>query len=347
MKIKNLSIGREFAPKIIAEMSGNHKQSLKRALKLVDIAANCGAHFLKLQTFKAETMTLKMKTGKFVIKNKKSLWRNNSLFDLYKKSAMPWSWHKPIINRCKKKGIICFSTPFDEDSVDFLEELKIPLYKVASFEITHLPLIEKIAKTKKPIIISTGMATKKEISEAIQTVRKYNNKKIILMKCTSAYPADPKYSNLKTITDMRKSFNCEIGLSDHTIGIGSAISSINHGASIIEKHFTISKKDGGIDSPFSLEPFELKMLVNESKRAWLSNGKVNYGPSKSEKKSLVFRRSIFLNKDFKKGEILKLKDISILRPKIGLEPKMLKKILGKKAQKSLKKNTPIKIGMFK
>jgi N-acetylneuraminate synthase len=191
------------------------------------------------------------------------------------------------------------------------------------------------------------MATKKEISEAIQTVRKYNNKKIILMKCTSAYPADPKYSNLKTITDMRKSFNCEIGLSDPTIGIGSAISSINHGASIIEKHFTISKKDGGIDSPFSLEPFELKMLVNESKRAWLSNGKVNYGPSKSEKKSLVFRRSIFLNKDFKKGEILKLKDISILRPKIGLEPKMSKKILGKKAQKNLKKNTPIKIGMFK
>tara|TARA_B110000483_G_scaffold243518_1_gene333791 strand:+ start:505 stop:1548 length:1044 start_codon:yes stop_codon:yes gene_type:complete len=347
MKIKNLSIGREFAPKIIAEMSGNHKQSLKRALKLVDIAADCGAHFLKLQTFKAETMTLKMKTGKFVIKNKKSLWQNNTLFNLYKKSAMPWAWHKPIIDRCKKKGIICFSTPFDEDSVDFLEKFKIPLYKVASFEITHLPLIEKIAKTKKPIIISTGMATKKEISEAIQTVRKYNNKKIILMKCTSEYPADPKYSNLKTIVDMRKSFKCEIGLSDHTIGIGCAISSINHGASVIEKHFTINKKDGGIDSPFSLEPFELKMLVSESKRAWLSNGKVSYGPSKNEKKSLVFRRSIFLNKDFTKGDILKLKDISILRPKIGLEPKMSKKILGKKAQKNLKKNTPIQIGMFK
>ncbi len=347
MKIKNLNIGPKFTPKIIAEMSGNHMQSLQRALRLVDIAADSGVHFLKLQTFKADTMTLNSNKGKFVIKNKKNLWNNNSLFNLYKKSAMPWEWHKPIINHCNKKGLICFSTPFDEKSVIFLEKLKIPLYKVASFEITHLPLIKKIAQTKKPIIISTGMASKTEILDAIKVVKKENNKNIILMKCTSEYPADPKDSNLKTIKDMKKRFKCEIGLSDHTIGIGAAISSINHGATIIEKHFTINKKDGAIDSPFSLEPKELKMLVEETKRAWLSNGEVNYGPTKNEKNNLVFRRSIFLNKNIKKGEVLTSKDILILRPKIGLDPKLANKIIGKKAAKNFKKDSPIMFGMFK
>ena len=347
MRIKNLNIGSKYAPKIIAEMSGNHKQSLKRALKLVDIAANCGVHFLKLQTFKAETMTLRLRKGKFKIKDKKSLWNNKTLYDLYKKSAMPWEWHQKIIDRCNKKGLICFSTPFDEKSVDFLEKLNIPLYKVASFEITHLPLIKKIAQTKKPIIISTGMASKKEISDAIKVVKKEKNNKIILMKCTSEYPANPIYSNLKTIKDMKKRFNCEIGLSDHTIGIGAAISSIINGATIIEKHFTISKKDGGIDSSFSLEPNELKALVEETKRAWLSDGKIHYGATKHEKKSLVFRRSLFLNKNLKKDELLTNKVISILRPKIGLDPKMIYKVIGKKATKDLKKNTAIKSGMFK
>ena len=347
MIIKNLKIGKKHTPKIIAEMSGNHMQSLKRALRLVDIAAECGVHFLKLQTFKAESMTLNLNKGKFTIRNKKSLWKNNSLFDLYRKSAMPLEWHEPIFNHCKKKGLICFSTPFDEESVNFLEKLKVPLYKVASFEITHLPLIKKIAKTKKPIIISTGMATKKEITDAIKTVRKEKNNKIILMKCTSEYPANPKDTNLKTIEDMRKSFNCEVGLSDHSTGIGVAISSINYGASIIEKHFTINKKDGGIDSPFSLEPLELKMLVEDTQKAWFAGGDIAYGPTKSEIKNLIFRRSIFLNKDFKKGQVLKYKDISILRPKIDLEPKMAKKIVGKKAIKNFKKNMPIKLMMFK
>ena len=280
---------------IIAEISANHDGDIEIAKETIRAAKRAGADAIKMQTYKPETITLNCKNDDFKVQGG-TIWDGKFLHDLYQEASLPWEWHKELFDQAKKEGLICFSTPFDFTAVDFLEELDCPIYKVASFEITHLPLIEKIAKTKKPIIISTGMATKKEISEAIQTVRKYNNKKIILMKCTSEYPADPKYSNLKTIVDMRKSFKCEIGLSDHTIGIGCAISSINHGASVIEKHFTINKKDGGIDSPFSLEPFELKMLVSESKRAWLSNGKVSYGPSKNEKKSLVFRRSIFLNK---------------------------------------------------
>ena len=322
-------------------MSGNHNGSLKKALEIVKEASKAGADAIKLQTYTAETITINSKSRDFIIHDKKSLWKKERLYNLYKKAHTPWSWHKKIYDLAKKLNLVCFSSPFDETAVDFLEKLNTPFYKIASFEITHLPLIKKVALTKKPMIISTGLASKKEIKEAIKIAKKNGCPQIILLKCTSAYPADITDTNILTIKDLKKSFKCEVGFSDHTLGIGAPLAAISHGAKIIEKHFTISKSDKGVDSAFSMDVKELSSLVTEAKRAYLSLGKVNYKLSSSEKKSKIFRRSIYAKRNIKKGEIFTSDNVKVVRPSYGLSPKYYFKLLGKRSKRQIKKATRI------
>ncbi len=343
IKIGKRNISCNTNPFIIAEMSGNHNQSLDKALSIVDAAADSGADAIKLQTYTADTITLNSKKEDFSIKNKNSLWAGENLHSLYKKASTPWDWHYEIFKRARKRGILCFSSPFDETAVDFLENLDVPAYKIASFENNHIPLIKKVAKTGKPIIISTGMAKLNEIELAVETVRQNGCSSLILLKCTSTYPADPKDSNLKTIPHMEKLFNTQIGISDHTIGIGASISAVSLGATVIEKHFTLSRKEGGVDSEFSLEPEEFKKLVEEVKRAWLSLGKIRYGPTEKEKSSLMFKRSIYASDDIKKGEKFTANNIKIVRPGYGAPPYLYENLIGKIAKKAFNYGTPIKL----
>ena len=346
MQIDNITIGVKNKPFIIAEMSGNHNQSLERALEIVEAAAKSGAHALKLQTYTADTLTLDVKEGEFFIDDKDSLWEGKSLYELYQEAYTPWEWHKPIMDRANELGILCFSTPFDETAVDFLEELNVPTYKIASFENTHLPLIKKVAATGKPMIISTGMASVAELDETVRTVREAGCKQFVLLKCTSTYPASPENSNVLTIPHMRKLFDCEVGLSDHTMGVGAAVAAVAHGATVIEKHFTLRRADGGVDSAFSLEPEEMKSLVIETERAWQSLGDVTYGPSEAEKGSLTFRRSLYIAKDMKKGDVLDKENLRIVRPGLGLPPKYHEVILGRKINRDVKKGTPVEWNIF-
>ena len=346
-KVKNIKIGKKYPPFIIAEMSGNHNQSISNALKIVRAAAKCGVNAIKLQTYTADTITINSKRKEFQINSSKSIWKGASLYSLYKKAYTPWEWHKKIYAEANKNNILCFSSPFDETAVDFLEKINNPIYKVASSECVDLHLIKKIAQTKKPMIISTGMATKKEVHQALECAKKYGCKNIALLKCTSTYPAPVSDINLKTIEDMRKEFNCEVGLSDHTLGIGVPLVAICNGATIIEKHFTLSKKIKSPDSAFSSEPSEFKQLVKESKNISLSIGKIKYGPSESEKKSLIFRRSLYVVKDIKKGETFSDLNIKSIRPSLGLKTSNFDKIIGKKANKFIKKGTPLKWKMIK
>ncbi len=329
------------SPLIIAEMSGNHNQSLDKALEIVEAAANAGAHALKLQTYTADTMTLDLNDDDFSINDDNSLWKGEKLYDLYNKACTPWEWHKTIFKRANELGMICFSSPFDETAVDFLEELNVPAYKIASFENNHLPLIKKVASTGKPIIISTGMATVAEIGEAVDTARNAGCRDLVLLKCTSTYPATPKDSNILTIPNMRELFKCEVGLSDHTMGIGTSVAAVAHGATVIEKHFTLARKDGGVDSSFSLEPREFKSLVVETERAWQSLGEVIYGGVDSEDKSKKFRRSIYISNDMRSGDFFTKDNIKILRPGLGLPPKYFDIIIGKKINKNAKKGTAV------
>ena len=347
IKIKDTLIGGKNAPFIIAEMSGNHNQSLDRAFKIVDAAAASGAHALKLQTYTAATITLDVSGGDFFINDKNSLWKGNDLFDLYEKAYTPWEWHKPIMQRANDLGMICFSSPFDESAVDFLEGLNVPAYKIASFENNHLPLIKKVASTGKPIIISTGMASIDQIDEAVTAARMAGCKDLILLKCTSTYPSKPINSNILTIPNMRDRFGCEVGLSDHTMGIGASIAAISHGASVVEKHFTLARSDGGVDSVFSLEPDELKSLVIESERAWQALGAVVYGASKSEEKSRIFRRSLYIAEDMKTGDIFTDRNLRIVRPGMGLEPKYYDKFIGRKISKNAKKGDRVDWSLLK
>lgn len=264
--IEGKTIGRTHKPFMIAEMSGNHNQSLERALEIVEAAAAAGADALKLQTYTADTMTLNIKSKDFYIDDAESLWEGKSLYDLYQEAYTPWEWHQPIFDRCRELGLIPLSTPFDETAVDFLEELDIPLYKIASFENTDIPLIKKVASTGKPMIISTGMATAAELEEAVQAAREAGCQDLILLKCTSTYPASPENTNIRTIPHMQDLFKCQVGLSDHTMGTGVAVASVALGATVIEKHFTLSRADGGVDAAFSLEPDELRALVVETER---------------------------------------------------------------------------------
>ncbi len=341
IKIGQRIIGIGKKPFIVAEMSGNHNHSLKRALEIVEAAAATGAEAIKLQTYTADTITLDVKDGDFFIDDEDNLWRGRSLYDLYKEAYTPWEWHEPIFERCRELGMIAFSTPFDETAVDFLESLDVPCYKIASFELIDLPLIRKVAATGKPMIISTGMASVAEIDETVRGAKEAGCKDIILLKCTSSYPASPEDSNLLTIPHMQKLFNCPIGLSDHTMGIGAAVAAIALGACFIEKHFTLSRADGGVDSAFSMEPEEMRQLVIETERAWQALGQISYSPGEQESKSLKFRRSLYIAEDMAAGEVLTPENLRIVRPGYGLEPKYYEVLLGKKINRAVKKGTPL------
>lgn len=326
---------------IIAEMSGNHNASLDRALEIVDAAADAGAHAIKLQTYTADTMTLDLSEGEFFISDPQSLWAGQSLHQLYQQAYTPWEWHSPIMERAKSRGILCFSSPFDESAVDFLETLDVPCYKIASFECIDLPLIRKAASTGKPLIISTGMASIAEIAEAVETARTAGCQDLVLLKCTSTYPASPENSHLRTIPHMRDLFGCQVGLSDHTLGIGAAVAAVALGATIIEKHFTLSRAEGGVDSAFSLEPHELASLVSETRRAWEALGKIQYGPTEAESKAVFRRRSLYIAEDMEPGDVLTPQNLRRIRPGHGLSPKYYDMLLGRRVTKSIKKGTPV------
>ena len=328
----------EKKPFIIAEMSGNHNQSLDRALAIVDAAADAGADALKLQTYTADTMTMK---DVYTLSDKKSLWYGRDLYELYQEAYTPWEWHKAIFDRANERGIICFSTPFDETSVDFLEKLEVLIYKIASFEVNHLPLLKYVAKTGKPVIMSVGASTLDEIKEAVETLKENGCKDLTLLKCTSTYPASPEDTNLLTMLDMAQRFGCKVGLSDHTMGIGVSVAAVALGAEVIEKHFCLNRTEGGVDSAFSLEPQELKLLVEETKRAFLSLGKVSYEISTAEEGSRIFKRSIYASQDIKIGGKFTKDNIKIIRPSFGLAPKYFESQLNKISDKEYKKGQPI------
>lgn len=333
--------GDDSPPLVIAEMSGNHNQSLDRALAIVDAAASAGAHALKIQTFTAETMTIDVKENEFSIRDSASPWVGQALFDLYKMAFTPWEWHRAIFERAVEHGMIPFSTPFDESAVDFLESLEVSMYKIASFENVDLPLIKYVASTGKPLIISTGMATADELEEAVTTARDAGCIHLVLLKCTSTYPASPFNSNLATIPDLRQRYGCYVGISDHTMGFGVSLGAVALGATVIEKHFTLKREDGGVDSSFSMEPDELRQLVVESERVWQSIGSVAYGPTESEKNSLVLRRSIYIVEDVKKGDIISKFNVRRIRPGLGLPPKHFDDVLGRRFSRNLKRGTPL------
>lgn len=343
MKIADRLIGPEHEPFIIAEMSGNHNQSLDRAMAIIDAAAEAGAHAIKLQTYTADTMTIRAKHGLFHIQDDSSLWDGNNLYELYQKAYTPWNWHKPLFDHAKSKGLIAFSSPFDASAVDFLESLDVPVYKIASFENTDLPLIKKIAATGKPVIMSTGITNLADIDEAVRTLRDNGCKELALLKCTSTYPASPATSNIRTIPHLSQLFDdVVVGLSDHTLGIGVPLAAIALGARVIEKHFTLSRQDGGVDSAFSLEPAELKALVTESERAFQALGKVQYGIQAVEQNSRRFKRSIYVVKEVAVGEVFSSDNLRVIRPGDGLEPRYFEKLMGKTAKQDLAAGTPLK-----
>ncbi|WP_461247269.1 pseudaminic acid synthase, partial [Treponema sp. R6D11] len=323
-------------PFIIAEMSGNHNQSLERALAIVEAAAKTGVDALKIQTYTPDTITIDSDRDEFKIKDNNSLWKGETLYSLYSKAYTPWDWDKPIFDKCAELGMIGFSTPFDFSAVDFLEKLNMPFYKIASFENYDLPLLKYTAKTGKPIIMSTGMIQLEELKESVRILKENGCPEVVLLKCTSTYPAVPKDTNLLTITDMQQQFpDCVIGLSDHTLGTAVSVASIALGAKVIEKHFTLSRAEGGVDSTFSMEPSEMNNLVNDVNTAYQSFGDVFYGATEAEIPSLKFRRSLYVVKDIKKGEQFNPENVKSIRPANGLSTKFYEKIIGKKASKDI------------
>ncbi|MBD9404208.1 pseudaminic acid synthase [Acidovorax sp. ACV02] len=340
-QIAGRKIGTGHAPFVIAEMSGNHNHSLDRALAIVDAAAASGAHGLKIQTYTADTMTLPLATGEFFVSDPANLWTGRTLYDLYREAHTPWEWHEAIFERCRSHGIVGFSTPFDATAVDFLEGLGVPCYKISSFENTDLPLVRKVAATGKPLIISTGMATAAELDETMQAAREAGAEHIVLLKCTSTYPATPDNTHVRTIPHMRDLFGCEVGLSDHTMGVGAAVAGVALGATVIEKHFTLARADGGVDSTFSLEPQEFRVLVDETERAWRSLGSVQYGPTADELKSLRYRRSLYVVEDMAAGEHFTESNVRAIRPGLGLAPKYLGVVLQHKARTALEKGRAV------
>jgi pseudaminic acid synthase len=339
--LPDITFGDNHPPFIIAEMSGNHNQSLERALAIVEAAAGAGVHALKLQTYTADTMTLDIDEGEFFIHDPNSLWKGTSLYKLYQQAYTPWEWHQSIFNRCRELGLIGFSTPFDATAVDFLESLKVPCYKIAAYENTDLPLLKKVAATGKPVFLSTGMATIAELDEAVRTLRENGCPEVILLKCASTYPASPENSNLRTIPRLHELFKCQVGISDHTTGIGTPLAAVALGATVIEKHFTLSRADGGVDAAFSMEPVEMELLVKESKRAWQSLGEISFGPTDGEKPSLKHRRSLYICKDLTSGAVLTCENVRAIRPGLGLPPKYLETVLGKKVNQNVKRGTPL------
>ena len=333
LSVEGRGVGAGSAPLVIAEMSGNHNQSLERALEIVDAAAQSGAHALKIQTYTAETMTIDIREREFFISDEKSLWKGESLFDLYKKAYTPWEWHEAIFDRAKKHKMLAFSTPFDRTAVDFLEDLNVPCYKIASFENTDLPLIRYVAATGKPMIISTGMATFAELDETVDAARSAGCRDLVLLKCTSTYPSTPDDSNILTIPEMRSRYGCEIGISDHTMGIGVSVAAVALGATVVEKHFTLRRADGGVDSAFSMEPQEMAQLVIETERAWQALGKVQTGPTEKE--------SLYAVGDVKAGERLTPANVRAIRPGNGIAPKFYDEVIGKTAKRDITRGTPL------
>lgn len=347
MKIADRTIGPNQPPYLIAEMSGNHNQSLERALDIVDAAAAHGADAVKLQTYTAATMTLNLERPGFTIVDPGSLWAGRQLYDLYQEAHTPWDWHAPIMARAASHGLHCFSTPFDDSAVDFLESLGAPAYKIASFEIVDLALIRRVAATGKPLIVSTGMATAGEIADAVRVARDAACKELVLLKCTSTYPATAENTNIVTIPHMRELFGCEVGLSDHTMGCGVAVAATALGATVIEKHFTLRRADGGVDAAFSMEPMELRELRKETERAWQACGSVSYGPTPAEMKSLAFRRSLYIAVDLKANDVLNRHNLRSVRPGFGLPPRHLDSLLGLRVVRDVPAGTPMDWSLLK
>lgn len=342
MKIAHRTIGPDQPPFIIAELSGNHNQNLDTALAMIDAAAAAGADAIKLQTYTPDTMTLDLKAGDFYIDDPNSLWKGETLYRLYEKAMTPWEWHETLFARAKQLGLIAFSSPFDLTAVEFLESLDVPCYKIASFENTDQGLIAAVARTGKPVILSTGMASQVELAEAVETLTTNGCENFVLLKCTSQYPAQPKDANLRTIPHLKELFGCEVGLSDHTQGIGVAVASVALGASVIEKHFVLDRGAGGVDAEFSLEPAELKQLVDETQRAHIALGQVSYNCTANEIASRKHRRSLYIVKAIQAGEVLTEAHIRSIRPGGGLACKYLPLVLGKKVKQDLKVGTPMR-----
>lgn len=341
--IGNIKVGNNEPPLIIAEMSGNHNGNIARALELVKAAAAAGAHALKLQTYTADTITINARGGLFEISDPSSLWHGKNLYELYQEAHTPWEWHKKIFEYANSLGMLAFSSPFDESAVDFLEELNVPAYKIASFESNHFPLLKKVAQTGKPILISSGTSKLNELYESINYLKSCGAKHIVIFKCTSTYPATPENTNLNTIPVLRDIFDdCVIGLSDHTMGIGASIAAVALGARVIEKHFTLRRADGGVDSAFSLEPDELKALVIESRTAYDALGRVQLDTQKSEEKSRQFKRSIYTTKAIKAGETFTADNIKVIRPGDGLHPRHYEALLGSTSVKDIAAFKPLK-----
>lgn len=342
----NHTLAEGHPPFIIAELSGNHNRSLERALELIDAAAEAGAHAVKLQTYTPDTMTIDCTRPEFLIDNTKSLWNGRGLYELYGEASTPWEWHEALFARASERGILCLSSPFDASAVDFLETLNCPIYKIASFENADLPLLRKVAATGKPVIISTGMATLADLDESVRELREHGCASPVLLKCTSTYPATPENSHLRTIAHMRTLFDCPVGLSDHTLGIGVSVASVAFGACVIEKHFTLRRADGGVDSAFSLEPEELRMLVEETARAALSLGGVAYGCTEAERDSLQFRRSLYVTEDMSAGDVFTEKNLRVIRPGFGLPPKYFEHFLGKRITCDAPRGTAVNWAML-
>lgn len=339
--IKHISLHQLSKPFIIAEMSGNHNQSIDRAFEIIDAAAATGVQAIKLQTYTASTITMK---GAYTIEDKNSLWNGKELFDLYSEAYTPWEWHQRLFEYANKKGLICFSSPFDESAVDFLETLNCPIYKIASFENTHFPLLKKVAQTGKPVIMSTGASTIEEVRDSVEYLIKNGCRDLTILKCTSTYPATPDNTNLNTIPYFKQEFpQCTVGLSDHTMGTGVSVAAVGLGAMVIEKHFTLRRADGGVDSAFSMEPAEMTQLVTEANSAYLALGSVQLQPTEKEKNSRTFKRSIFVQRDIKKGEIFSEDNLKVIRPATGLAPKYWENVLGKKASADIVQGTPLSL----
>ncbi len=330
---------------IVAEISANHCQELRKAIEMVKRAKECGADIVKFQTYTPDTLTLNVRNKYFEVNHPK--WKGQTLYQLYEKAYTPWSWFKKLKKVADDSGLIFLSTAFDRTAVDFLEDLGVSIHKVASFELVDLPLIEYMAKTKKPVILSTGMATVSEIRDAVETARGAGAKKVILLKCVSSYPARTEEMNLKTIPHMRELFGLPVGISDHTLGIGVSIAAVSLGAMMVEKHFTLSREVKSPDSFFSLEPQEFKELASNIRMVEKATGKIHYGPTKGEREGKVFRRSLFAVRDIRKGEILSEENVRSVRPGFGLPPKYLRDVLGKRSRKSIRRGTPLRWDMFR
>lgn len=346
LKIGSYRIGEAQVPFVIAEMSGNHGHDLAKALRMVDAAADAGVHALKLQTYTADTMTLDIRDGEFYISDPDSLWQGHSLHELYRKAYTPWEWHKPIFDRAIQLGMLPFSTPFDASAVDFLEQLNVPCYKIASFENGDLPLIRKVAATGKPLIMSTGTATLEELTQAVAAARGAGCRDLVLLKCTSNYPARPEDANLATLPFLAEQFDCVVGISDHTLGTTVPVAAVALGARVIEKHFTLDRAEGEIDAAFSLEPDELSHLVHDTRLAWQAVGHVCCEPLACERNARLHRRSLYVVRDVAAGERLTAAHIRSIRPGNGLEPRYYEAVIGAVATRDLRRGMPLETEMF-